>query len=176
MKEFLITRRETMKRNYINYFMVLLVLLLIGCQKSELITSKYCNDAQMIEIFGEEATYQRTYIIYHNKDIVSKFEIIDEFIFEPGHDDIIREYQQFKTKTYLGDIFNFEGFSESSNIENNVFTTTMVMDYEIMDMNELIEEENWFVKAKDIVNTENKVEFDKLEKLVLEDGYFKPVE
>lgn len=153
--------------------LIFFIFLLTSCQRTKLEITTFNHGPVVSMIFEKEAKYQRKIILSHSDGVVEKMEIIDTTIFNLEDVDLIDKYDAVNKITYSQDIFQIEGLTQSSKIEDTKYTTTVILEYDKMNMKELIEQENWFVNAIDIVNDNFEVEYNKLEKLILDDGYEK---
>lgn len=144
---------------------------LIGCQQISIKTSTFSHEPKKISVYDKEAIYQRTLVVYHNNGVVSKLKIVDESVFNRDDVELIKDYDNVNKITFEGEVFKVDGFSQTSEIQENIYISTIVLQYDKMDMQVLIEQDNWFINAKNIVNDDFEVAYVKLEKLILEDGY-----
>ena len=153
------------------FSMILLLIFLTGCHRTnqEINVFNYCPSN--IIIYENEASYQRTIRVFYSKEVVEKMEITDKIIFDLEDEELIKRYDEVNRITYEGEAFQIEGFAQFSNIQDNIYTSTIILEYDQMDMKQLIEEDNWFIHAKDIVNDKLEVDYSKLEKMILDDGY-----
>ncbi len=153
------------------YCLVIVLILLTGCQRTELEISRFSHEPVNIMVYEKEASYQRTFEVFHSNGVVAKMKIVDKTMFDLDDVGLINDYDEINKITYEGEVFQIDGLTQSSKIQDNTYTSTLILEYGQMDMNALIEQENWFVNAKEIVNDELKVDYFKLEKIILEDGY-----
>ena len=163
---------ETLKLRICNVIiiMIMILILLTGCQGTDQEVSRFSHDPVRIMVFGKEASYQRSIVVFHKNGVVSKMKIIDKTVFDKEDVELINEFDAINKITYDGDVFDIAGFTQYSKIKGNVYTSTVVLEYGEMDMNLLIDQGNWFIHAKEIVNDDLKVDYIKLEKIILESG------
>lgn len=150
---------------------ILFFILLTGCQRTELEISKFSHEPVNIMVYEKEASYQRTLVVFHSNGVVAKMKIVDKTVFSLEDVELINSYDEVNKITYEGEVFQINGLTQSYKIQDNTYTSTLMLEYGQMDMNVLIEQENWFINAKEIVNDELDVDYFKLEKIIFEDGY-----
>jgi|GEM_PF-2492884 len=154
---------------------IIFIMMLTGCKSNDVMISRFSYRSEDTEIWGTKVDHISTVVVYYEDEIVSTMEMIDEVVFPIGETELIEKYSELISSGCSGGVFLIEGISHSSRIEENVYTSTILLEYNEMDMEKLIESENWFVKAEKIVNENLKVDYHKLETKILEDGY-KPID
>jgi hypothetical protein len=150
---------------------IIIIIMMTGCHdKREKITT-FSHEPTNTIILDKEASYQRTYKVYYEDEIVSKMEIIDKTVFNSDDVEIISVYDKLNKATYETETFKVSGIGHISEINENIYISITIFNYDQMDMKSLIETDNWLIKAKEITNDELKVEYSRLEKMILGYGF-----
>lgn len=148
-----------------------IVILLVSCKKDDVTISTFSHESNDKKVWETSVSYKRTLEVYHSDGIVSMMEITDEMVFPIGSEELIESCQAVDDITYEADVFQIDGLSYSSEVQDNSYKSILLLEYNKMDMKSLIESENWFINADEIVNEDLKVDYSKLENMIIEDGY-----
>ncbi|SNT22681.1 Protein of unknown function [Anaerovirgula multivorans] len=146
-------------------------LIIMGCNKVEYNVTILRYEPTKTMVGNYEVEQILTIKIFHRVGVVNKSEIVEELFSNNEALDTIKEYKNQIKETYSNEIFNHIGFEHSSKIEDNSYTSTVVHNYNKVNMKELTKADNIFMYLADTLNENYEVTYEQLIKLYKDLGF-----
>ncbi|MTI70576.1 MAG: hypothetical protein FH751_10040 [Firmicutes bacterium] len=149
----------------------ILLLFLSSCTSSKETCSTFNYESFETQIL--DSTAFRTYKVnvYHNNGFVTKVKSIENYILVEGSIDDFKFSSEVNKITFSDERFNYDGFEYSDEITDSSFEFIMTFDYTKLDLKEITENKNDLIPFTNIVNSDNKIPYDKIYKELIDIGF-----